>query len=330
MERREFIITGVGAGLALGTNPAAAAVPDLVSVPPPAPLDFPMEAWFERLDKGLNAIRGAGPAIKVASGAPVPEEVLLNREAISTLMVVGSIKELPKPQQSSPLVAQLLEREAGAMLAGVAGMVQRLENLSPAQVRHLQASLKSNPDHVMELGQQLDDAASALGISNKRRLHLRAVLSQVAWRISHQSADLIIHEAISKVQRDAARADLDTFLRESPATLRQLKVVRLDEPTPNLSNETPAAGPSAPAPTTLSPVETPTDPELAMRLKDLGRRTMAAGGAVAAVDLVLCLGLTLAVGAEFILLGLVGLTAVAVLVVAGLLVYATGSLMVKE
>jgi hypothetical protein len=76
--------------------------------------------------------------------------------------------------------------------------------MTPADRLDLKEAIEREPELPMRVIEALDRESEALGISAKRRLHLRTLGTQVAFRMRQQSPSAVIEEYVGKVERMAA------------------------------------------------------------------------------------------------------------------------------
>src|SRR5439155_24711979 len=81
------------------------------------------------------------------------------------------------------------------------GMMELMSSTSAADRLDLKQAIDEDPELPMRVLQALDDEPAAIGISAKRRTHLRSLGTQVTWRMRHQSPTAVMDEYVSKAER---------------------------------------------------------------------------------------------------------------------------------
>lgn len=228
MKRRDVMKLGaVAAGAGIGVP--GCAVPKMVST-----MKGPegAAAFNAMLDQQLAKLEGPGLVHRLVEGytkkkaTPEQREKLAEKDAqfrrmLSTVLITQAFRELPPETQIEPAVQQRMwshYEQIGSLVYEVSDLLASLE---PHQRTKIKTTLEKNPDLPMDLGQALDDRAARAGISMTRRLQMRKMISQTAFRFKNGQASSVIEEYVGKVEklrptdeRNAAALDVATKVGE--------------------------------------------------------------------------------------------------------------------
>jgi hypothetical protein len=221
MERRDFLWAGLATLVAGGcasenrpvVEPAAPRARDR------ALTEAEMREFLDRLDRGMDSIQRGNPLGDVLKEAGVShpknetqhaEE--LYRSSLRSLLIVGSLHDLPAPSRSHPEVQKRLVSALPEMDAAVLGMADHLETLSRDDRDGIRSRLREQPELPAKINDALDRHAALLGISTSRTGHLRALTSQVGWRLRAQPFANVTEPFVDHV-RAVARIQNQEHLR---------------------------------------------------------------------------------------------------------------------
>jgi len=139
---------------------------------------------------------------EITARAKAGEE--LTKKTMRSLLLVGTLSELPPEQLAHESVQARLRDSMGEFDDAMFGMSNLLENLSPAERVDISKALKDDPNLGMRVMGAVDQEAASFGVSLKQRTKLRAISAQVTSRLK-SSADLTATEYVGKMQKIAAR-----------------------------------------------------------------------------------------------------------------------------
>ena len=216
-----------------------------------------MAAFLERLDQGLGGI-----AQRQALGSLMPElpadaglgerrfhrrgEALFKAQ-LRSLLVAGAVGDLPAASRRDPGVVQRLEATLPEMDEAVLGTLAWLRGMTPAERLDVSAAIAAEPELPLRAIQALDDEGEKIGISRARRLHLRALGTEVAWRLRHQSPAAVIDEITDRCERLIGQA-VPTGELERELVARQTELAFLRAQRRWIEEPTESGGPDAPRP----------------------------------------------------------------------------------
>lgn len=270
MKRRDILKLGAvaTAGSAIGGAGCATVSPALEgggSVPSAESFTATLDRQLSRLDRArfvdeLVAARATAPRSPEVTAALAEKDELF-RQMLRTLLVTQSFRDLEPEAQLLPEVQERMTGhldEVGATVFQVSDMLASLDTRQRAQVR---SALRDHPDLPMAIAETIDRHAT--GISVKRRVQLRSMMANAAFRMRHGDPASIIDEYVAKVERvqaqgagDARTLDLAQQVGERAFWRYQQHLAQ----TPP-GAVTPAAAPATPAPAT--PVPAPLAPPAA-------------------------------------------------------------------
>ncbi len=212
MDRRNVLKLGAVAGFGGLGGAGCATVGDgsIGTLAPPLMPD--LEAFLARLDHGMSAIAAGNPLKDLlakskvpAAGAVARPEDLLIKKSLRSLLMAGSFRDLTEEQRAHPAVQARIWGSMQEMDEAVFGMTHVLEGFTPSERAKIRETIQSDPDIGMRIAEALDTDASTADVSLQRRTHLRAIASQLTWRLKNQPIETAIDEYIGKVKKVSAR-----------------------------------------------------------------------------------------------------------------------------
>lgn len=305
-------------------------------------------AHLTRLDDKMRAIE-CSPLTLTKLGGPAangpaicredPLDQQLLRSSLRSLLLTGSVKDLPERHQRRPEVVARLAAASPEVDFAVYGMTERLGGMTEAELAEIQERLRADPKAASGVADRLAEEAQAMGIPLSRRLHFRRLINHVVWRLQNQPASLLIDEYTQKVVRHTRQIEkqiardpgLSRHLLASPAEAARWKALTMQVSARSQSEDDPAAAESAaeleaPAASTPPPV---TDPKTERRRRR-ARPLMIAGASLMGAGVgVMALG----VGLLFSPVGIAGafvMTAAGVLLVTGMILLIVGAVFRKK
>lgn len=139
---------------------------------------------------------------EITARAKAGEE--LTKKTMRSLLLVGTLSELPPEQLAHESVQARLRDSMGEFDDAMFGMSNLLESLSPAERADISKALKDDPNLGMRVMGAVDQEAASFGVSLKQRTKLRVISAQVTSRLK-TSADLTATEYVGKMQKIASR-----------------------------------------------------------------------------------------------------------------------------
>jgi hypothetical protein len=214
MKRREALKLGAGmaAGMALATT--GCALPGVREVGDrlvPEDMDAFLKGWDEHLE-GVEQARFVESYAAGFLGKPVSAELRgelapsenLFRKMLHTMLLTQTFRDLSEEGQRHPEVQKRMLKHAQGVHDTVFAVSGSLENLDAAQRRAVQEMLREKPDLAMGIAETLDAQAAGAGITGRRRLQLRSMMTQASFRLSKSDPGSVIDECVGKVKRAAA------------------------------------------------------------------------------------------------------------------------------
>ncbi len=208
MERRTFLSTlAVGAGAA---GAGAIWLPGCGG--PPAAALRPHEAQdlLGRLERGLGRVRSAPRR----EGAP--DRVI--RVGLEALVVADVARSIPAGTLLPATLAERLGDSLPILDDCVVAYHALLEEAPRAMRRKLDQTFRAKPAMAMDVAEQIDAHAGAIGISRESRIKLRRVAANVGARVRRQSAGALIDDCAAKMEHVVARAGGDLRAARSATT----------------------------------------------------------------------------------------------------------------
>jgi hypothetical protein len=217
--------------------------------------------------------------------------------------------------------------EVDKTVSDVTGM---LSGLDDDQRTKLQQHLRAQPDLGMTIGEAIDDQAGLAGVSRKRRLQLRSMMTQTSFRLKHSAPGAVIDEYVEKVQRMTAQngAQASLALRLAGRASQDLfwKGQGVDDPIDGSGGDISAPPPPPPTAPSAPPVTPPATPQ---KPKPHAGMSQVKTGATLMGVAVLTAGVSaifIAAGGGAVIVGAIGLTVGAILFAVGFIVLIVGAL----
>ncbi len=219
MDRRELLKLGALASVSGSSCAALLSNPGQVTA-------GDMDGFLAALDGALENLSSANLFEKLLQGKPQSPELserakkgeALTKKTMRSLLLVGTLQELPPEHMQHEGVQQRLRDSMGEFDDAMFGMTDVLEGMSSTERADVSAALRENPDLGMTIMGAVDEEAAAFGVSLKQRTRLRTISSHVCGRL-RQSPELTMteytgkmrklgarHGALSQAQREAAAA----------------------------------------------------------------------------------------------------------------------------
>jgi hypothetical protein len=212
VDRRNVLKLGAVAGFGGLGSAGCATVGDgsLGTAAPPIMPD--LDAFLARLDRGMAAIATGNPLrdllpksqAPAPGAAPRPEDLLI-KKSLRSLLMAGSFRDLNEAERAHPAMQARIWGSMQEMDEAVFGMTHVLEGFSPSERARIRETIQSDPDIGMRIAEALDTDAATADVSLQRRTHLRAIASQLTWRLKNQPIETAIDEYVGKVKKVSSR-----------------------------------------------------------------------------------------------------------------------------
>jgi hypothetical protein len=227
MKRRDALKLGAGmaAGMALGTT--GCALPGVRQEGDrlvPEDMDAFLKGWDGHLE-GVGQARFVedyaagflgGPLTPEQRGELEPSETLF-RKMLHTMLLTQTFRDLSDEGQRHPEVQKRMLRHAQGVHDTVFAVSGSLESLDTAQRKALQEALLEKPDLAMGIAETLDAEAARGGITGRRRIQLRSMMTQASFRLSKADPGTVIDECVSKVKRASAPGRAEMLAAQTAA-----------------------------------------------------------------------------------------------------------------
>jgi hypothetical protein len=252
VERRDVLKIGAIAGFGGLGGAGCATVGDgsLGTAAPPLMPD--LDGFLARLDRGMTAIATGNPLkdllakshvpVSGAGGAPRPEDLLI-KKTLRSLLMAGSFRDLNEAERAHPAMQARIWGSMQEMDEAVFGMTHVLEGFSPSERAKIRETIQSDPEIGMRIAEALDTDAATADVSLQRRTHLRAIASQLTWRLKNQPIETAIDEYVGKVKKVSARNGYSEEMQRKLAA-QVATTMFIAQPQP----DAPPAQPGTPAP----------------------------------------------------------------------------------
>lgn len=170
-----------------------------------------MDGFLASLDTAMDSI-GNGKFFERFLPTSQSEELArrakhgeeLTKKTLRSLLLVGTLRELPEEQLAHEGVQKRLRDSMGEFDDAMFGMSSLLENLSPTERAEVSKALQADPQLGMRVMGAVDQEAATFGVSMKQRTQLRALSAHTCARLRH-SPELTLTEYTGKMNKVAAR-----------------------------------------------------------------------------------------------------------------------------
>jgi hypothetical protein len=219
MDRRKFLKTSLAAGVTgttlLGASSCASVKFLEGSVPDePAP---DVDDVVARMDAGMARISAWNPLDDFlgpqAEGKDLTAANSVARNAIKSLYVTAMFSDLPVESQLHPRIQKRIKTALPEIGAAADQMRQHLENHCDVSDEQIQGCLNQDDEPGMRFLEQFNELAADNGITAQRRLQIRAMTTNILWRLKHQPPELLIQECNDKMERVAMSTGPDAAAR---------------------------------------------------------------------------------------------------------------------
>jgi len=265
MERRRFLELGALAGASATSQACAPSLHE--STVPTEGGDFELRRRLRWLDRMMGSVEHVFPRLfhdhePRELSTHEHADAQLTQSTFRSLLLMGSIGDLPEQERRHPEVTARLGHAAPEADYALLGMMARLSMMPADEHDTIQHALRDDPGIVDQIGDWMDQDARDLGVPLRRRLHLRKLLRHVGWRLRRQSLSTIVDEYASKVER-IARAGSEGSTPELAAHTSQAEIERWSQQLAHLVSlyEPSPASSELDEPTTPEPDATTTEPE---------------------------------------------------------------------
>lgn len=204
MERRDVLRLGAAAALSGCAVPAA----NFRSVPPP-PKWTPAEvdSALADLDATVANItnRPPSPSLFIGEGTLDARRAAHGHDLVvrtlAAMHVAATFNELPPDVQKREDVQRRMWRALPMIDSAMMDITDYVERLTPVDRKAIQEQLRKKPNAGMDAIGRIDAQAAAAGVSNRRRLQMRAITTHLSWRMNKQSVDATLDDTLDKVRR---------------------------------------------------------------------------------------------------------------------------------
>ncbi len=229
MQRRTFLARSVIGSGALVLPPVTAGCGAALG-----PRTPDSQELLARLERGLSTIRGV-PSSEFARALrdqPRPElsEHIL-RLTLESLVVADVARSVPEGAVMPRAFDHRLMQELPVIEQSTVTHHSLLTRMPPVARRRLDARVRERPDIPMDVAGWIDAHAANLGVSLDSRMRLRNAATSAGARMRRQSANAVIDDCVSKVERVVAHSGSPVALARSRSTAAMIDAIwqQLDE-----------------------------------------------------------------------------------------------------
>jgi len=169
------------------------------------------------MDEGMRRISEWNPVDDfMGSAGDCPKRAEANRvarNAVKSLYVTAMFNDLPVDSQLQPSVQKRIQSALPEIDASAKEMDSYLDANFQVSDEEMQACLSRDDDPGMRFLQQFNDLAGAHGVTARRRLQVRAMTTNILWRLKNQPPELLINECNDKMERATTSAGPEAAAR---------------------------------------------------------------------------------------------------------------------
>ena len=224
MDRRDFF------KISAGTTAVAASLPEQIQAGAGEdPTDL-VSHFGPRLDKALSnlgtLVETHGPDV-VSPDAAVRGQFKAHLRAVT---VAGFVNALPPSALDAPSVLRPLTELSAEMDTTFKDLTQFLCRMTSDDHHRVSQRLRDEPHLLVELTDEIARLGERLTIPGGRRQDFQKPLEQIAWRIKHQSPQLLVEKTLHNL---ASRLDEMGALAEFPFLVEHLGTTQPIAATPD-------------------------------------------------------------------------------------------------
>ena len=172
-----------------------------------------MDEILSRMDAGMREISAWNPVDDYSgttdSGPDRETANRVARNAVKSLYVTAMFCDLPVSAQLQPGTQKRIMTALPEMEASAREMEEYLETHGEMSDKELRTFLRRDDDPGMRFLENFNNLARDHGITAQRRLQIRAMTTNILWRLKNQPPDLLLNECNEKMKRATAGAGPD-------------------------------------------------------------------------------------------------------------------------
>ena len=199
MERRDFL-TQLGSLMALS---AVGVVTEGCHHTKSNGEDFDAKGFLARLDEADRIT--TKPTGLFGTTEEARKKEALARQTLSTLLLAGSMHDLPPHPQQHPLIQQRLWNAMPVFNDTLFKMTTYLESHAKMDKKALMQKVKEEQKHFEAIREAFLREAKRQGIPSTRLAHLDKLMLHSQWRLHKQNPQVFLQEHIDKTDRIAKR-----------------------------------------------------------------------------------------------------------------------------
>lgn len=217
MDRRRFV------ELSAASVPAAVALSSASCVPqlrradsfgvPQALGSAELDTYLLTMDRGLDRLASQ----RILNPEAADADDALARASLRTLFAVGMLGDLPYENQVDDRVQERVWSMSGEIDETTSAMRTHLELRTSSEWADLQVRLQHRRNPAMEIVELLSEGASDLGLSRRRRLHTRALITQASLRLRSQPPEVVVAEYLDQTRRVTESRAMDVMAQRNLA-----------------------------------------------------------------------------------------------------------------
>jgi hypothetical protein len=200
MERRDFLKLGSAAGVGaaiVGPGCLPGMLPKRVS-------QSEIDRILGQMNTGLDHVSHYDMLEDFSKRTGTPtrltdDDRALSRTTMRALYTSAMFRSMPEEVQMHPAMQEQMFGHLAEMDDAVFGMTDRMASVPHDQRDHVRRRLNADPSLPEKISEGIDTKMGRLKMPLTRRVQMRAIFSQVGWRMQKQSPSAVIDEYVDKV-----------------------------------------------------------------------------------------------------------------------------------
>lgn len=213
MERREFFAK---AGALMMTSMVGASMDGCVHRGAGVG-GFDVQGYLSRLDAADQKMMSL-PSV-FPKGESHQKRDAFVRQAFSSLLLVGSLHDIPEAARSHPAIQERLLRAAPVLDNSLFKAATLVESVPAAQRKEIQRFLQKEERQVKAMRSLMLDYGVQAGVAKSRLIHADRLMDHIQWRMQKQNPSLLLDTHVAKVDRVAASLGISVEQRRTQGQL---------------------------------------------------------------------------------------------------------------
>ncbi len=178
---------------------------------------FDVQGYLQRLDAADQKMMSL-PSV-FPKGEHAQKRDAFVRQAFSSLLLVGSLHDLPEAVQRHPAIQERVLRAAPVLDNSLFKAATFVESFPMDQRKELQRFLQKDERQVKAMRASMLDYGTQAGVPKTRLIHADRLMDHIQWRMQKQNPSLLLDTHVAKVDRVAASLGISVEQRRTQGQL---------------------------------------------------------------------------------------------------------------